>query len=154
MGVLGNQPWAGFPGRPPRSFPGLKGHPGSDRFGCGCHWCAEKSPWQQPRAQQQLHLSESLWKRDNWSQDCAGGGGASERGCGHVLLPLELDFRVLKCYRPWGTIQDVPRHCTNSKIRDSKPQDSSISILTIYETSKETKDDREAAFPDLLSRGG
>lgn len=61
-----------LPGRTPRSFPGWEGHPGSDRFGHGCHWSAEKLPWQQPRAQQQLHLSESPWERDNWRQDHEG----------------------------------------------------------------------------------
>lgn len=91
-------------------------------------WCAEKPPWQHPRAQQQLHLSESLWERDNWRQDQAGRGGASERGSGHILLPPELDFRALKCQRLWGTIQDTPWHCTHSKVRDSEPQDCNVPI--------------------------
>lgn len=142
-----------LPRRTPRSFPAWKGHPGSDRFGHGCHCSAEKPPWQHPRAQQQLHLPESLWERDNWRQDQAGRGGASERGGGHIHLPPELDFRPLKCERLWGTVQDTAWHCTHSKIRDSKAQDCNVPISKIYGVSKETQDDRALVYPLLLSKG-
>lgn len=110
----------------------------------------KRSPrWQQPRPQQQLHLSESLQERDTEARTAREAGGASERDCAHVLLPLQLHFWVLKHQTLWSTVQDIMWYSTNSKIRDSKPNQGSISILTIYETSKETQDDEAAVFLDL-----